>query len=470
MFDTLVPFQIIGARWLSENREAFLADEMGVGKSAQVVKACDYIGAERILIVCPAVARINWSREFTRFSPLDRECQIIESASQPLGRSGVVICSFNGAADMKLIRHLAKERWDVLVIDEAHFLKEPTSTRTVALYGTDCDGLPKVVAGSTTWGGLKARAARTWRLSGTPAPNWANELWTHLHSAGIYKQSHEAFTAEFCVTITTGFGKKIVGHKNEERLKAGLKSFMLRRLVSQVMTDLPALWSEEVVVEPAPVDMAKHYPQLWSDDNMPYLYQQLSDERVRLTNAYDSLVEAANVSGREQMDAIHALGGSITTLRRYIGLSKAPAVAEIVARELDAKAYTKIVLFAHHTAVVKALGEALSSYGAVTLWGGTSAKARQKAIDRFQDDGSCQVFVGQLTAAGTAITLTSACEVGIVEWDYVPATIAQAIKRVHRRGQTRTCHARFFSCTDSKDEAVMAIVRRKVAELAKIDF
>src|SRR4051812_8971031 len=100
--DPLYPYQIEGAKWLAERKLALLADEMGVGKTAQVIRACDDIGAERILILCPAVARINWQREFARFSKKQRKFSILMGKKDSYDVSNSTISSYDLAPDLHL--------------------------------------------------------------------------------------------------------------------------------------------------------------------------------------------------------------------------------------------------------------------------------------------------------------------------------------------------------------------------------
>ncbi|MEI7652610.1 MAG: SNF2-related protein, partial [Verrucomicrobiota bacterium] len=110
--------------------QALLADEMGLGKSCQTILAADMIGARDILVVCPASVRVNWEREFERFSPMYRPCTVLMSGKDKLPAGGVVICSYDM---LQSFNHLLKARqWDVLVLDEAHYLKERSAQRTRA--------------------------------------------------------------------------------------------------------------------------------------------------------------------------------------------------------------------------------------------------------------------------------------------------------------------------------------------------
>ena len=146
---TFRPYQIEGAKFLASKRYALLADDPGLGKTAQSVRACDAIGARTVAVVCPASVVLNWRREFDRWWPdwLERPLLYVESYD-------------------KVARHCWREpNFDLLIVDEAHYAKTPTAARTKALYGKSADG-----------SGLVSKAKRTWLLTGTPAPNNPAEL------------------------------------------------------------------------------------------------------------------------------------------------------------------------------------------------------------------------------------------------------------------------------------------------------
>ncbi len=189
------PHQLVGAHFLSNHRQALLADEMGLGKSCQAVVGADLIGANNILVLCPAAVRINWQREFERFSPLDRPCTVLLTGKDRVPTSGVVVCSYDLLVNETVRNRLKLTEWDLLVLDEAHALKERSAKRTRSVYGHSSRSL-----------GLISRAKRTWRLTGTPAPNNASELYTHLKSAGLIEMPCWDFVARFCTGFDSGFG------------------------------------------------------------------------------------------------------------------------------------------------------------------------------------------------------------------------------------------------------------------------
>lgn len=456
--ETPFPYQVEGARYVASKQHALLADSMGLGKSCQAVLACDIIGAQRILVICPANIRVNWSREFTRFSPMDRDCAVIATGTDRPVNVGVTIVSYDLiAGNNKLRNELRGRKWDVLVLDEAHYLKERSAKRTRAIYGHNS----KVP-------GIAGSAARVWRLTGTPAPNNASELYTHLKSAGIYAGQYWDFVFEFCTGFDPGFGFKITGHKNVDRLKALLAQFMLRRKKEQVMAQLPPLTHQHVTVERSQVELDPYFYENWRPIGVKAFLADM-EHRDKVLKAAVAVAKSNHDSHSDDVLAVlEGFATSTATLRRYIGLAKLPRVLEIIKEELATKQIDKIVLFAIHKDVIESARVALREFKPVTLYGGTPADKRQANIDKFQKDPKCRVFIGNITAAGVGITLTAAHEVAFIETDWVPANNAQATMRCHRIGQTKHVRVRFFSCAGSVDEEVMRTLIHKTRELSKV--
>ena len=455
--ETPFPYQVEGAKFLARMPHALLADEMGLGKSAQVVLASDLIGASHILVVCPAAVRVNWSREFARFSPMDHVCNIIVDGYGRPTPTGVTICSYDILATNEKIRGAIRAmEWDVLVMDEAHYCKERSAKRTRALYGH---------AGKNA---IINHAKYVWRLSGTPAPNDASELYTHLKSAGIETRSYWDFVYDFCAGFDSSYGFKITGHKNTDKLKAMLALFMLRRKKEDVMKELPPITFHHVTVERSQVQLDPYFYENWRPIGATAFMRSMENMDKATKIALRAVEEKQGVPVDDRIKLLEALSKSTATLRRYIGLAKLPRILEILEEELTGNPKLKLVLFAVHKDVIECTRTKLNKFHPVTLYGATPAEKRQKHIDRFQNDPSCRVFVGNITAAGTGITLTAASEVGFLEADWTPANNAQAAMRCHRIGQTKPVRVRFFSCAGSVDEDVMKTLIHKTRELSKI--
>lgn len=454
----LLDFQEDGAKFLASRRHAFLADEMGVGKSAQAVRACDLVGANDILVLVPASARVNWLREFAKFSPMDRDAVAVLDGRTAPGAKGLTVCSYDLLMQPKVRKSLLARQWDAIISDEAHYLKGRTAGRTKAVYGRKCDGLT----------GLISRTPRFWRLSGTPAPNDASELWTHLHSACIYSGNWYDFVKEFCTGFTSDYGFRITGTKNAAKLKLLLADFLLRRKKEDVMPELPPLSFEHRTLDPSPVDYKAYFEEALARGGLPLLQAQIATQNQSVKLLWEGSRKSGHVLNGEALRALEAIAPSLGALRRWVGLSKVPEYLNVVRDELQSKRIDKLVVFAYNIDVIEAIRYGLRDFGAVSLYGGTPAAKRQKRIDEFQGDPRCRVFVGQLQAAGTALTLTAAHRVDILQESYVPGENAQAIMRCHRKGQLKPVLVRFFGLDRSIDLEISRAHMRKARELAKV--
>lgn len=458
----LYDYQVTGAEWLSSRIAGLLADEPGLGKTIQAIEACDCIYARTVLVLCQAVGKSHWREKFSQLQRHRRNVFVVSGTSQtlPLIEDHVVIVNFDvvSRADSLTMKALLRRKWDVLIVDEGHALKSRTSKRTATVYGKKTDKT----------NGLAANAERTWVLTGTPAPNNPSELYPHLRALApelitvdIRGQrrplTEDEFVQMFCLYRDTPFGRQITGGKNLDRLRTIIAPFMLRRRKSDVLKDLPSLTFDTLVVNA-------------NDAKVP-------DTLLRELGQIEMLV-AENMSFAKDMaagntpDLAEILKGlrtdvHLATQRRLVGQVKAEIAVRLVSDEIKGTG-TKIILFAHHQQVIDRLVSGLSDegLGVVKIDGRDSSKDRDIAITEFMTDPQCQVFVGQLTAAGTSITLTSASNVLFVEASWVPSDNVQAACRAHRIGQKDGVLARFLTLEGSLDKQIMTALARKARDLA----
>ena len=411
----LYRYQEEGASFLSMRRHALLADEMGLGKTVQAIIAAGILCVEKLVVICPAIARSNWRRELEHWN-FSGEA-VIESYDKSIRPS---------------FEHTIRTYVpDLMILDEAHYLKNPKSQRTRTLYGKGCTG-----------NGLIRYAKRVWLLSGTPMPNNASELWPMMYAMFGLRLNWWNYIRRYCRYEITSYGLKISGNRNVEELKEILKPHVLRRRQEQVLDDLPAMTWETVTIDP---EDASRKP----------------DETAEAL----SVRQAIN-SGREFSSIIQ--NPVLATLKREVGLAKAAPAAKLVRDELQRMEYQKIFIVAYHRDVIGSLAESLKDFGAVVVTGGTPSGKRQVLIDRFQNDPQCRVFIGQITAAGTAITLTATNQVLFAETSWSPGDLVQAAKRCHRIGQKRPVFVRILALSDSLDESVSRVLAGKAGMISQI--
>lgn len=425
--------QITGAAFLAERKGALLADTMGLGKTRSAIMAADNVGAENILVLCPASVQTNWIREFNRWSNADRPFYVANGRDATINRHGIIIVGYQLAIEKRIRQQILANKWDVLISDEAHYLKEPTSSRTQAMYGPICDGNQ----------GFSSVSEHVWLLSGTPTPNHPGELWVHLRNLfmsgieiGGKPRGYSEFLNHYTVLKSGKYSDKIVAGKNFDELREKIAPFYLRRMRGDV--DLPPITVGEVVLESG--DLLADIRALEAGPAGDLIRSILSED-----NPFDEFMEFVELS----------------TLRRFVGLAKVKPVLELVRSEMPGHS-EKMVIFAYHRDVIKALElELRKDFGVVTITGDTPVSWRQHTVDLFQEDPNVRLFIGQINAAGEGINLFAGNHVLLVEQSWVPGHNAQAIKRVHRTGQTSPVTARFVSLAGTLDEAVAATLRRK---------
>lgn len=409
----LFPYQRAGVAYALGRRATLIADEMGLGKTVQAIGVANSTGARSILVVCPLSVKLNWEAELRRWSTAEPPLTIGHATAKTWPDTDVVVAHWDVLA--KHERALRSRDWDLAVADEVHLAKNRSAGRTQALFGDRKRDLPPV------------RAARKLALTGTPIPNRPRELWAPLNWLAPEVADREVdFWVRFCdghKEIVNREGREVWvrdGASNLRELSQKLRStVMVRRLKKHVLDSLPPKRRQLVTMDPSDVTGAR---------------AALDAER--------KLVAAAGIDADDDFEAVvrkleaSEVGfAAMSRVRRDVGVAKAPAVAEHVAGILD-EGEKKVVVWAHHHEVVDILGEALASYGVVSITGETPLDDRQAAVDAFQSEAGPRVFVGSITAAGTGITLTAAQTAVFAELDWVPGNVVQAEDRCHRIGQT----------------------------------
>jgi SNF2 family DNA or RNA helicase len=394
---------------------------------------------------------------------LPRKVFIIKSASAKIPEDAdTLIIGQDMIANQNLKNALFDRfRFDVAIIDEAHAYKNRMALRTKALYGERLTGK----------GGLISLAERTWILTGTPIPNNSSEIYPHLRALAPERlETAEGrltatqFLHRFCVVEVKNFGPRSVtsikGNRNNQELKERLKGFFIRRRKEDVLSELPALQWSTVVLEP-PREALKEIKAIEGNP-------QMNEIRAVLAAA------AASHFSKDEgaADAILSMAGkdAISALRRIVGLAKVKPTIDFIKNEFDG-GVSKIILFAYHKEVIAQLEQGLAEFNPVVLTGETSRKNRQEAIDRFQKEVDVKLFLGQITAANSAITLTASDNVIILEPSWTPAENLQAAARAHRLGQKSSkVMARYIVLAGSMDEDLTRVIMRKTRQISEVIY
>ena len=417
-----------------------LHDEMGIGKTATAIGAVNRVNGRRGIVICPAMLRENWINEFRRFSTYRlRLCKgktIHDFIAWQRGHFDVLVTSYTQAAKWSAEFTKTCEVLDFCIMDEAHYLKNREANRTRAILGLDGYGQD----------GLSYWAEHAWHLTGTPMANDPMDAYTFLKFAKATEMEPEAFKHTFFASMQgTYSSRQFIKPEMTSVLQQLMANNSIRRTHSMVGMELPAIFLTTLLIEGSTKDL---------------------DDAVRVYPHLEQVVVEALQTG----DFSHIDAAYMATIRRLVGKAKVVPYARMLKDELDA-GETKRVVFCVHTEPLLYLKRHLEKYGydVVVAYGETKEDYRQEAVQRFMNDPKCNVFIGKISVAGTGLTLTSSHQIDMLESDWTPAGNAQALKRVHRYGQTKSVRARFVTLAKTIDETVNRIVAEKTASIAAIE-
>jgi SWI/SNF-related matrix-associated actin-dependent regulator 1 of chromatin subfamily A len=393
-----LPYQKAGIAYAASRKSVLIGDEMGLGKTIQALGLINLDTAiQTILVVAPKSLLLNWQREAEKWLTRTVELTIINY-------------------DMVWKRaDLTERTWDLVVYDESQYLKNPKAKRTRA--------------------SLAIPARRRVFLTGTPILNRPVELWPIVNAIdpeGLGRNFF-GFAQRYCGAKQIRAGRKMVwdftGASNLEELQDKMRQrFMVRRLKKDVLTELPAKRRQIIPLE--------------------------ANGASGILKAEKKLIE--QLGFEEAARALEGQSAAFTEmakLRHDLGVAKVGKAVEHIIDMLDGA--DKVIVFAHHHDVIDILKAGLEQFGCVTITGQTKDTDRQAAVDRFQTDPGCRVFVGNIKAAGVGLTLTAASTVVFVEQDWTPGWMAQAEDRAHRIGQTESVLVQYLVFDGSMD-AVLA--------------
>ena len=400
-----------GVKFLLSRNGCILADDMGLGKSIQSIIAALESGAKKILVVAPSSAKINWEREINVFC---NETTIIDG--KKWNESKFTIINFDilknfhtlidgrkkkkDGAEPLLNRDLVNANFDLVIIDEAHNLKNNESIRGKIMVEL-C---------------VKHNIPKVWLLTGTPVANRPMDFFNLLkiikspiadnwrHYAQRYCDGKKFFK-----TLKNGQRKQIWitdGASNLDELANKTKNIILRRLKTDVL-DMP-----DKVITPMYHKLSDkewgQYDQLWDD----YLLKREA---------------AGKSSGNLQKDLVELI-----LLRQFIAAIAIPHTIEMVENALEMG--RKVIVFTSFTEELEILSRHFGKL-AVSHNGPMTTTQKQRSVDSFQNNPKVKVFIGNIKSAGVAITLTEATVVIFNSFDWVTGNNEQAEDRAFRIGQ-----------------------------------
>ena len=413
-----LPFQKAGISFCLDKPNVLIGDEMGLGKTIQAIGIININpDCNKVLVICPASLRLNWKNEMEKWLARPLSVAAIESKNGWRDADVVII---NYDILNKFSKELRKANWDLLVADECHFIKNPKAMRTKQILGAWNEDPEKAIE--------PIPARKKLFLTGTPIVNRPIELFPILKHCGIFK-NWKYYVTRFCNGHQNRYGWDVSGASNLDELQDILRSkIMVRRLKKDVLVDLPAKRRQVIELPPNGAVKAIRAEQKAQEKHLKKIEKlRIAAELAKASdNETNYQATVARLSAAQQIEF-----EEMSKIRHQTALAKVPQVIEHVREAIDSSG--KVVLFAHHKDVISAIQTEFDN--PAILVGDTSMAGRQAAIDRFQADENCKLFIGSIQAAGVGITLTASSHVIFAELDWVPGNLSQAEDRCHRIGQ-----------------------------------
>lgn len=436
-------FQNVSVEYATQRTHSLIADPPGLGKTMDAVVLSNEMQAKRNLVICPASIRLQWAEKILEWSwPRITRADIAILLSSRYGtpssqwweRPGRhwAIISWDLIHNEGLWKALVKEQYDLLILDEAHNVRNNETRRSRMVFG----GGDKPVDVP-----LKSRCERVLALTGTPLPKRLSNAYNitrHLCPDAIDFMSQDRFEAHYNSVETGTFSRadgsigfwKDEWSGNEAELQNRLRAnLMVRHNKRDVMPQLS-------------------YPTF-------NLIRVLETKSVRAALAAERLLEI----DLTHLEAIPPeLWGDVEKSRQEMGIAMAPQIAGY-ARECFDGGEDKLAIFAWHTAVLDILQKELAPFGVIRIDGSTSPKNKFKRVKEFQDDPKKRVILGNVLSLGTGTDgLQNVCSHGLLaEADWVFGNNEQCADRLDRGGQRNKVQFDIFAAPGSIAEKVLEI-------------
>lgn len=434
----LRPYQESGFQWLNYLREVqwggILADDMGLGKTIQALCFLHHLKTEngtlKALVVCPTTLMFNWQNEIKKFTP---EITFYIHHGGARLKDGIssnafdVIITTYGTLRSD-IKQFVDVSFDYVILDESQAIKNPGS---------------KVTKAASL---LKAKSRLC--LSGTPLQNNTFDIFAQMNflNPGMLG-SMEFFKQEFSIPIDK-FGEK----EQKDHLRKLLYPFILRRTKEQVAKDLPEK-QEMVLFCEMGQEQRKIYEAYRNDyrDKILGVVENQGIQKSQLTI----------LQGLMKLRQICDSPAIVKEEERYPNVS---VKLEELGREITENISNhKALVFSQFLGMLALIKEKMKELGVDYEYfdGSSTVIERERAIQRFQNDDNCRVFLISLKAGGVGLNLTAADYVYIVDPWWNPAVEQQAIDRTHRIGQTKNIFAYRMICTDTVEDKILKLQERK---------
>jgi len=409
-----------------------LADDMGVGKTAQVLAlletrreiraAGEAVGPS--LVVVPKSLVFNWKEEAERFTPLLRVLDYTGLARNPNEFAGCdVVLTTYGTLRRDALR-LKEVEFDYVILDEAQAVKNSTTESAKAV--------------------RLLRGRHRLALSGTPVENHLGELWS------LFEFLNPGMLGAASVFKLTGGAMRNPDEDTRQILAHALRPFILRRTKEQVARELPTKSEQTIhcVMEPV---QRKLY------DELRQHYRDSLLKRIETDGLAGSKIQVLEALLRLRQAACHP--GLLDKKRTSEPSAKLDVLLARLREVLDEG--HKALVFSQFTSLLKIVRQSLNGSGMTYEYLDGATRNRQARVERFQSDPACRLFLASLKAGGLGLNLTAADYVFLLDPWWNPAVEAQAVDRAHRIGQTRQVFAYRLITRDTVEEKVVELQKSK---------
>ena len=424
LMPSLYPYQRTAVEFAqSTGGRCILGDDMGLGKTVEALAYISLLPNPDVLIVCPASVIYKWQRDTKTWAGI--EAELIVNSTAPLGTKRFDICSY---AIMTRRWQELVGRYSTIILDEFQAIKNFKAQRTRAAKK------------------LTAYARHILMLSGTPFLNRPIELFNALHMLDAKGWPN---VREYGNRYCGGLSERGLwqGATNLDELRERLKPYMIRRLKSEVLSELPPLTRTLI-----PIDIPNRVE-----------YNQVKAQVRDAIAALDPNHKGYFVNALDKLNM----------LRKVVGAGKAEIAVQWVEEmmeQIDENA--KVVLYAHHYEVVKMLADALVKYGVVTYTGKDDAKTKDYKQLLFQHKGGPRVMI--LSPAGEkgvdlfGLDGNDNSRVISVELQWTPDAMTQVESRLHRNGQLRGVNSYWLVARKTIDDKLSAILNNKAKTFSAV--
>ena len=414
----LKDFQQQGMTFLMMTPRALLADEMGLGKTVQALAAVAALRSFPVLVVVPPHLTRNWQRETERFLRVRGEAPRVHTLKgltpYPLPQADVYIVHYLLLRGWKTA--LPQYPFRAVIFDEIQELRRTGSEKysAASLLSEKCD--------------------RVYGLSGTPIYNQGGEIWNVVNILDYhFLGDFESFSREWCL----GYGNHIVRHPDQLGEYLRREGLMLRRTKKEVLPELPE--KRRLILE---IDEDDALYQRLMIPVWEKLYTWQTDRS--LTPSQRSLLEDQISLGQ----------------RQATGLAKAPYVCQFVRALVEAG--EKVLLFAHHHAVMDRFAQDLKTLRPAFITGRETAVKKEQSVQRFMQGKTDLCCVSLRAASGLNLQRATCVVFGELDWS--PAVHSQAEDRAHRIGHEDSLLCYYLVAPAGSDHDMQEALGLKVSQ------